>query len=268
MSAHLSTFKSSTALITGASSGIGKAYAQKLASLGIHLILTARSEQKLNDLADELRKKYNVNVEVIVLDLAQANSAQILFDEVQARKLSVEILINNAGFGKWTKFLDQSVSTYQEMITLNISSVTSLCYLFLPHMLANKKGIMINISSTGAFQPLPYIAVYGASKSYVLQFTEALAGEYSSSGVKFLAVCPGNTETNFTQVANADTSGMKSSTVDDVVSATVAALHKNKPTLVVGCSNYLTSQLPRILSRKKMINLVEGMLRTRVIDPS
>ncbi|WP_202743142.1 SDR family NAD(P)-dependent oxidoreductase [Acinetobacter calcoaceticus] len=266
MSAHLSTFKNSTALITGASSGIGKAYAQKLASLGINLILTARSEQKLNDLADELRKKYNVTVEVIVLDLAQPNSAQTLFDEVQARKLSVEILINNAGFGKWTKFLDQSVATYQEMITLNISSVTSLCYLFLSHMLANKKGIMINISSTGAFQPLPYIAVYGASKSYVLQFTEALAGEYASSGVKFLAVCPGNTETNFTQVANADTSGMKSSTVDDVVSATVAALDKNKPTLVVGCSNYLTSQLPRILSRKKMINLVEGMLRTRVIE--
>ncbi|CAI3136550.1 Oxidoreductase UcpA [Acinetobacter calcoaceticus] len=266
MSAHLSTFKNSTALITGASSGIGKAYAQKLASLGINLILTARSEQKLNDLADELRKKCNVTVEVIVLDLAQPNSAQTLFDQVQARKLSVEILINNAGFGKWTKFLDQSVATYQEMITLNISSVTSLCYLFLPHMLGNKKGIMINISSTGAFQPLPYIAVYGASKSYVLQFTEALAGEYASSGVKFLAVCPGNTETNFTQVANADTSGMKSSTVDDVVSATVAALDKNKPTLVVGCSNYLTSQLPRILSRKKMINLVEGMLRTRVIE--
>lgn len=268
MSAHLSTFKNSTALITGASSGIGKAYAQKIASLGIHLILTARSEQKLNDLADELRKKYSVNVEVIVLDLAQSNSAQNLFDEVQAKKLSVEILINNAGFGKWTKFLDQSVSTYQEMITLNISSVTSLCYLFLPQILANKKGIMINISSTGAFQPLPYIAVYGASKSYVLQFTEALAGEYSSSGVKFLAVCPGNTETNFTQVANADTSGMKSSTVDDVVSATVAALDKNKATVVVGCSNYLTSQLPRILSRKKMINLVEGMLKTRVSEQS
>lgn len=85
-------------------------------------------------------KKYNVNVEVIVLDLAQPNSAQDLFDEIQARNLSVEILINNAGFGKWTKFLDQSVSTYQEMITLNISSVTSLCYLFLPHMLSNKKA--------------------------------------------------------------------------------------------------------------------------------
>ncbi len=260
MSAHLSTFKNSTALITGASSGIGKAYAKKIASLGIHLILTARSEQKLNDLADELRKKYSVNVEVIVLDLAQPNSAQTLFNEVQARKLSVEILINNAGFGKWTKFLDQSISTYQEMITLNISSVTSLCYLFLPHMLSNKKGIMINISSTGAFQPLPYIAVYGA--------TEALAGEYGTSGVKFIAVCPGNTETNFTQVANADTSGMKSSTVDDVVSATVRALDKNKATVVVGCSNYLTSQLPRILSRKKMINLVEGMLRTRVLEQS
>ncbi|QER38336.1 SDR family oxidoreductase [Acinetobacter suaedae] len=266
MSANLTKFKNSTALITGASSGIGKAYARKFASLGIHLILTARSAQKLHDLADELRKKYNVNIEVIVLDLAQPNSTQILFDEIQARELSVEILINNAGFGKWTKFLDQPVSTYQEMITLNISSVTSLCYLFLPQMLANKKGLMINISSTGAFQPLPYIAVYGATKSYVLQFTEALAGEYASSGVKFLAVCPGNTETNFTQVAKANTSGMKSSTVDDVVSATVAALDKNKPTIVVGCSNYLMSQLPRILSRKKMINLVEGMLRTRIIE--
>lgn len=141
-----------------------------------------------------------------------------------------------------------------------------MLFISAPH--AFEQGIMINISSTGAFQPLPYIAVYGASKSYVLQFTEALAGEYASSGVKFLAVCPGNTETNFTQVANADTSGMKSSTVEDVVSATVKALDKNKATVVVGCSNYLTSQLPRILSRQKMINLVEGMLKTRVVEHS
>ena len=268
MSMHLSTFKNLTALITGASSGIGQAYAEKLASLGIHLILTARSEQKLHDLANELRKKYHVTIDVIVLDLAQHNSAQMLFDEVQARKLSVEILINNAGFGKWTQFLDQSVATYQEMMTLNMNSLTSLCYLFLPHMLATKKGIVINISSTGAFQPLPYIAVYGASKSYVLHFTEALAGEYVSSGIKFLAVCPGNTETNFTQVANANTSGMKSSSVKEVVSATVAALDKDKTSIIVGCSNYLTAQLPRILSRNKMIHLVERILRNRIIQSS
>ena len=141
MSSHLSIFKNSTALITGASSGIGKAYAQKLASLGIHLILTARSEQKLNELANELEKKYNIQVEVIGLDLAQPHAAQKLFDEVQARKLSVDILINNAGFGKWSQFLDQSAATYNEMIMLNMNSVTSLCYLFLPQMLASKKGI-------------------------------------------------------------------------------------------------------------------------------
>jgi short-subunit dehydrogenase len=268
MSSHLSTFKNSTALITGASSGIGKAYAQKLASLGIHLILTARSEQKLNELANELQKKYNIQVEVIGLDLAQPHAAQKLFDEVQARKLSVEILINNAGFGKWSKFLDQSAATYNEMMLLNMNSVTSLCYLFLPQMLASKKGIMINIASTAAFQPLPYIAVYGASKSYVLNFTEALAGEYASSGVKFLAVCPGNTETNFTQVANADTRGMKSSSVDDVVSATLVALDHNKTSIIVGCSNYLTAQLPRILSRKKMLHMVERILRDRVLKAS
>ncbi|MCJ8160824.1 SDR family NAD(P)-dependent oxidoreductase [Acinetobacter zhairhuonensis] len=268
MSSYLSAFQGSTALITGASSGIGKAYAQKLASLGIHLILTARSEQKLKELAHELQKKYPIRVEVIGLDLAHQHAAQKLFDEVQARQLSVEILINNAGFGKWSQFLDQSAATYNEMIMLNINSVTSLCYLFLPQMLTSKKGIMINIASTAAFQPLPYIAVYGASKSYVLHLTEALAGEYAASGIKFLAVCPGNTETNFTQVANADTRGMKSSSVDEVVSATLKALDQNKASIIVGCNNYLTAQLPRVLSRQKMIDVVERILRTRIVKAS
>jgi short-subunit dehydrogenase len=268
MTSVLATFKDSTALITGASSGIGQGYAKHFASLGINLILTARNQQKLIVLADELTQKYNVNIIVIPLDLSKTNAAQTLFEEIQNRNLVVNILINNAGFGKWTKFLDQPTETYNEMVTLNISNLTLLCHLFLPQMLRNEKGIIINLSSTGAFQPLPYIAVYGATKSYVLHFTEALAGEYRSSGIQCLAVCPGNTDTNFTQVANADTHGMSRSSVEEVVLATITALDKGKSTMIVGCRNYLTAQLPRVLSRKQVIKLVGGMLINRLSNNS
>lgn len=264
MSKFLHTFQYSTALITGASSGIGQAYAQKFAAMGINVILVARSLEKLNALAKDLHDAHHIKVDVVVMDLAQAHAAEALLAEIQSRKLTVEILVNNAGFGKWSKFLDQPVSTYHEMLTLNINTLTSLCALFIPPMLAAKKGLVINVASTAAFHALPYIAVYGASKSYVLHFTEALAGEYTQSGVKILAVCPGNTATNFTQVANANTEGMKSASVEDVVSATLRALDKDKTTVIVGCQNYFMSQLPRILPRKKMLFLTEGVLKSRV----
>ncbi len=264
MSTSLHEFKHSTALITGASSGIGKAYAEKMAALGINLILVARSEEKLALIAENLRQTHDISVEVIAMDLAQQNAAENLFHEVQARNVSVEIVINNAGFGKWSKFSDQPVAIYNEMVTLNVQTLTAICWLFLPSMLQAKKGILINIASTAAFHALPYIAVYGATKSYVLHFTEALAGEYAHSGVKILAVCPGNTETNFTQVANADTQGMKSSSVDEVVTATLNALKNHKSSVIVGCQNYFMAQLPRILSRQKMITLTESVLSSRI----
>lgn len=264
MSLFLNDFKYSTALITGASSGIGKAYAEELAGLGINLILVARSAEKLEAIANNLLKTHGIKVDVITMDLAQQHAAENLFNEVQARKLSVDIVVNNAGFGKWAKFGDESLAIYNEMIMLNIQTLTSICWLFLPAMLQAKKGIVINIASTAAFHALPYIAVYGATKSYVLNFTEALAGEYAQSGVRILAVCPGNTETNFTQVANADTKGMKSSSVHDVVASTFKALNSNKPSIIVGCQNHLMAQLPRVLSRKKMVALTESVLSSRI----
>lgn len=260
----LASFKGSTALITGASSGIGAGFARVLAACGIDLVITARSEQSLQDLADELKALYDIEIDVVVLDLAQTDAPQKLFDHLQQHNKSIDILINNAGFGKWAKFLHQPLDSYRDMLNLNIQALVDLTYLFLPAMLTQNKGIVINLASTAAFQPLPYIAVYGASKSFVLNFSEALAGEYAGQGIKFLALCPGNTATNFAQTANADTTGMVVSTVEDVVRAAIRALDQNKLYCVPGKSNYFTAQLSRILPRSAMIKMVSNMLKKRV----
>lgn len=137
-------------------------------------------------------------------DLSQKETPQMIFDEVQKRGLSVDILVNNAGFGKWVSFLSQKVETYQDMIALNIASLVTLTHLFLPKMLEKKSGGIINVASTAAFFPCPYISVYGATKAFVLSFTEALASEYSESGLTIMALCPGNTETGFQKMAQVD----------------------------------------------------------------
>lgn len=260
----LAAFKGSTALITGASSGIGMGFARTLAAQGINLIITARSESILQSLAHELSAKHDIEIDVIILDLAQAGAAEKLFENIQQMNKSIDILINNAGFGKWANFLQESLGSYQAMLNLNIQTLVDLSYLFLPAMLKQQKGIVINLASTAAFQPLPYIAVYAASKSFVLNFSEALAGEYAGQGIKFLALCPGNTATNFAQTANADTTGMAVSTVEEVVDAAIRALNQDKLYCVPGSNNYITAQLSRILPRAAMIKLVSNMLKKRV----
>ncbi|WP_111891338.1 SDR family NAD(P)-dependent oxidoreductase [Acinetobacter sp. MB5] len=264
MSQILKQFKNKTALITGASSGIGHGFAEYLAKQGIHLIIVARSTEKLQQLAQQWQSDYQIRVTVIGLDLSHSDAALQLFEHITQQDLSVDILINNAGFGKWTNFLDQSPESYQQMIMLNILTLTQLTRLFLPSMLQRQQGIIINIASTGAFQPLPYIAVYGATKSYVLNFTEALAGEYQNSGVQFLALCPGNTRTNFAEVAQANTQGMQAMTVDEVICLAILGLEKQKTVVITGKLNYMTAQLARIVSRQFMVNLIAKMFKKRV----
>ncbi len=257
-------FKGSTVLITGASSGIGAAFARNLASRGANLILTARSEDKLTRIAEELQKQYPISIQVIPADLNDMAAPQHLFEKVRASGVSVDVLINNAGFGKWAHFLAEEFDTYRRMLSVNINALVHLTHLFLPHMLARGTGGVINVASTAAFQPVPYIAVYSASKSFVLNFTEALAGEYGASGLRFLALCPGNTTTNFMAVANADTSGMSFATPEDVVEAALNAFLRGRVYHVPGMANYLTSLLPRILSRAAAVRIVANMFRGRV----
>jgi uncharacterized protein len=257
-------FEGASVLVTGASSGIGEAFAHILAKKGCNLILTARSEDKLAHIAADLQKKYHVSVRVFPADLTSPDAPRQLIEKIKASGLSVDILVNNAGFGKWAHFLGESVDTYAQMLALNIDALVRLTYLCAPDMLAKKDGGVINVASTAAFQPIPYQAVYAASKTFVLSFTEALAGEYREQGVRFLALCPGFTATNFMATANANTAGASFATPEDVAEAGLTAFEKGKDYLVHGRANYLISLLPRVLSRTTITNIVAGMFKDKV----
>ena len=257
-------FKGATVLVTGASSGIGEAFAHNLAKRSANLILTARSQDKLAKIADELRGSYRISVHVFPVDLILPDAPKQLFERIKASGLSVDVLINNAGFGKWAHFLGENLDTYEQMLSLNINALVRLTYLCVPDMLARGKGGVINVASTAAFQPTPYIAVYSASKSFVLNFTEALAGEYRERGIHFLALCPGFTDTNFNSIANVNTAGIHFATPDEVAEAGLKAFVKGRSYHVHGCTNYLASLLPRILSRATVIGIVANMFKNRV----
>lgn len=257
----MKSFKGTTALITGASSGIGEAFARNLAARGANLILTARSEDKLQKLAKELSDKHGIGVHVLPGDLSMAATPQDIYDKVMKKGLSVDLLINNAGFGKLGHFLAEKKETYQEMINLNIGSLVGLTHLFIPEMLKKKDGGVINVASTAAFQPLPYIAAYSATKSFVLNFSEALWGEYNGQGLTILALCPGATSTNFFTVAKGDTSKMSFETPEKVAEAGLNAFLKGKCYYVSGTGNYLNTFLSRLFPRKVAVKIAARMFK-------
>ena len=190
-----------TALITGASAGIGAAFAQKLAERQTNLILVARTDAKLQQLAQELQEQYKIRVDFLVQDLTAPAAAKTVFDAVTQKGLTIDLLINNAGFGDYGDFAELDGEKQVGIVQLNILALVDLTHQFLPGMRQRRSGGIINMSSTAAFQPMPYFAVYAASKAFVLSFSEALWAENSSYGVRVLAVCPGPTETKFFQDA-------------------------------------------------------------------
>lgn len=192
---------SSTALVTGASAGIGTAIARELASRGHALALVARREERLKSLEAELSAEHGVVVETIVCDLAEADERDRLVAELRERGRSVELLVNNAGFGHQADFATSPRERMVGMVRLNVEAVVDLTGRFVGGMVERGRGAVINIASTAAFQPLPGSAVYAASKSFVLSFSEALRTELRGSGVTVTAVCPGPVHTEFTEVA-------------------------------------------------------------------
>ncbi|MBU5353016.1 SDR family oxidoreductase [Paenibacillus barcinonensis] len=252
------------ALITGASSGIGEAFALEMASQGYHVVLVARSEAKLIQLAQRIERIYSVKAEVIAADLSEMLGPQYIYNECQKRGIRVNTLINNAGFATHGWFEQVDGLRQQEEIMLNVVAVTNMTHLFLPGMLEARTGAVINVSSTAAFQPDPYMAVYGATKSYVLSFTEALYEENRGRGIQFLAICPGATETSFFDVVNAEEASVgKRDTPEHVVEVAMKALISGKSYAVPGASNYWTAQLARLLPRRLILRVVGGMLRPR-----
>jgi short-subunit dehydrogenase len=186
-----------TALITGASVGIGRDLAECFARGGHHLVLTARSQSHLDEVAAKLRDAHGVRVEVIAKDLSIAGAGQELFDQISSMKVEIEFLVNNAGFGTHGPFGEAEVLPQLAMLQVNVVALTHLTRLFLPAMLARKGGRVLNVASTASFLPGPLMAVYYASKAYVLSFSEAVDAEVTGSGVTITALCPGPTITEF-----------------------------------------------------------------------
>lgn len=260
----MKSLKGKTALITGASTGIGEAFAHELASRGCNLIITARTTHRLEEIAAKVKALYKVKVTVFTADLFDPGAAHYIFDSCQKEGLQVDILVNNAGFGKFTDFLDETMQTYEEMMQINMVVLMQLSHLFLPQMLKKADGGIINIASTGAFQPCPFVALYCATKAFVLSFSEALYGEYINKGIVVTAVCPGNTQTDFFKVANAGTKDMRFDTTAKVAKEGVDAFLAKKNYKVIGFKNYLSSLSSRFFTRRMVLMSAAGMFKKRV----
>ena len=191
-----------TVLVTGASSGIGLELAKCFAAEGCRLVLVARSRQTLQSFADELRRNYRIEARVLTADLAQPVTPGRLFAELKSAGVTVDVLVNNAGFGACGRFASLPLDRQLEMIQVNVTALTQLTGLFLPGMIKRGRGGVLNVASTAAFQPGPGMAIYYATKAFVLSFSEAIAEELRGTGVTVTASCPGPTSTNFGAVAN------------------------------------------------------------------
>lgn len=256
-----------TTLITGASSGIGEAFANALAAKGNDLILVARSQDKLEAIAQRLQSQHNIRAEVIVQDLTQSDGASNVFQKVDHLGMTVDTLINNAGFGDYGAFGKSDRTKQLDMIRLNILALTDLTHLFLPSMVDHKRGHIINVASIAAFQPMPYLSVYAATKAFVLSFSEALWAEVKADGVKVLALCPGPTDTEFFKVANFSDSmneqSPQSMTPEAVVQEALKAMTEDTPNLVNGGPlNQFIVNLSRFIPRSAMVSLLEKQFRS------
>jgi hypothetical protein len=252
-----------TALITGASSGIGKEFAKQLAMQGNDLILVSRSKLRLEELADELRTLYRVEVNVIALDLSQPGAAQQVFRHTEQLAKSVDLLINNAGFGLSGAFLNHAAEDYRGQIGLNIMTLVELTHLFLTSMVERGSGSVVNLASLLSFLPFPYCSVYSATKSFVLSFTEAIHEEYRHLGIRVLAVCPGPTDTNFFQTAR-EVETKRKRTTTQVVATALSTLEKNKSFVIDGTSNYMVALLGRFLPRAALAKMLGSAVRKSI----
>jgi short-subunit dehydrogenase len=248
------SFPYSTALITGASSGIGAAFAETLAARGCDLVLVARSADKLNALAQRLAQAHGRRVEVVVADLATLAPGAGLKATVDALGMKVDLLVNNAGFGTMGRFETLDPQQEQRELLLNAGAVVDLSRAFLPAMLESGRGGIVNLASMAAFQPLPYMAVYGASKVFVWSFTDALWAETRGRGVHVMAVCPGPVETAFFDqptVKGLRATVPKGSVVSAqlVVDSALKGLLGRKRLVVPGALGHATSVLTRLTPR-------------------
>ena len=246
-----------TALVTGASRGLGLSFARLLAEEGHDLVLVARSEEKLNQVKEELERAYGVTAYVCPADLSQVDAALRVFAYTEEQGLRVDVLVNNAGFGDAHRFADCEWQKQADMVQVDITAVMQLTRFYLPGMLERKRGAIINLSSVAAFCSGPYMSVYYAAKAFVRSFSEAVAEEVKGSGVTVTALCPGPTATGFeasAQMGRNSRMFRRAAKAEDVAKAGIRALHRGRVLCYQGaftkCMAFLSHLVPRSVTRK------------------
>ena len=252
-----------TILITGASSGIGAAFARALAAKGADLVLVARRRDRLDSLATELKKAHGVAVTAITQDLGSVSAGHQLAAAVAAAGLHVTGIINNAGFGTFGDFVSEDPDRLAHEIAVDVSAPVQISSAFLPEMVEAGRGFIINVASMAAYTPTPRMAVYGAAKAFVLSFTESLWAETRESGVIVFALSPGATSTEFNAVVGTDdaTAGARMRTPEDVVATALTYLERREPgpSVIDGSSNRVGANIGRILSRRRTATMMHRL---------
>ncbi|HPS70809.1 MAG TPA: SDR family oxidoreductase [Bacteroidales bacterium] len=249
-----------TALITGASSGIGLDLAKIHAKLGGDLVLVARNKQKLLEIKNEFESNYHIEVVVIEQDLSRKDAAQEVYNQTKQQGISIDILINNAGFGDFGFFAETDWFKEYEMISLNIVALTQLTKLYAQDMISNGSGRILNVASVAAFLPGPKMAIYYATKAYVLSFSEAIANEFAANGITVTTLCPGPTDTGFEKAAALEESGLfkKQKVVSSMPVAEFGykAMMKGKTVAIPGFTNKLLTKLILFVPRSWVVKAV------------
>lgn len=252
-----------TALITGASGGIGYELAKLFARDRYNLVLVARSEKKLHEIAQYFASQFGISVTVLVKDLAISTAPNEIFTELQQKSITVDVLVNNAGFAAYGLFAETDLNAELQMMQVNMVALTHLTKLFVKAMVKQGEGRILNIASTAAFQPGPLMAVYYASKAYVLSFSEALANELQGTGVTVTALCPGPTESGFQKRADMEksklVSGQQIMDAETVAEIGYRGLMDNQTVVIPGLKNQLMAQSVRFTPRKLVTKIVRKM---------
>jgi short-subunit dehydrogenase len=257
-------YRGRTALVTGASWGIGTAFVRALARRGMDVILVARSTDRLQPLAEEIAREHGARSEVVPADLSAEPSVAALRQEVERRGLHVDLLVNNAGFATHGHFETIPADREHAEIMVNVAAVVGLTHAFVPGMLARGCGAVINVASTAAFQPIPFMTVYAATKAFLVSFSYGLAEEYRGRNLRVVALCPGPTETNFFEVANAQQAAVgRLRTAEQVVATGLLALERGRTFAVDGGMNAVSGYFARMLPASFTARMAGRIVRPR-----
>lgn len=251
-----------TVLITGASSGIGKELAYVYAENNYDLVLVARRKENLEKIKKEIIEQAKVNVEIVSMDLAELKSAEQLHKMIREKNIRPDVIINNAGFGIYGDFIDAELSQDEGMVLLNMMALTKLTKLFALDMKKRGGGHIVNIASTGAFQPVPGIAIYAATKAYVLSFSEAIAYELKKHNIFVTAICPGPTKTEFAKVAKMSNNPFeKAPTARELAEFTYKSMIQRKTCAIQGLKNKTLTLFAKILPKKLILRVAEKIMQ-------